>query len=421
MRRLLRGVRPEMGLFFFVIAMVSLGLGLSDGIFANYFKDAYHVTAVQRGFIEFPRELPGLLCALLIAGCSFMGDVRSALIAQVLSILGLTVLGLLTPPFGVMLIFLFINSLGMHMFMPLQDAIGMKLAEPDRVGKRMGQYNSVRSAFGFLASIFVFFGFRTGFLSFTTPIKWVFLAGVTAFVAALIGVVALSRRVQHKAGKPQKIKLVFRKEYKFYYLLTMLHGVQKQIAYVYGSWVIIDILLKKADTTAILAITCSFIGIFFMNALGRWMDRFGVKKMMYTAALTFVGVYTLYGFTVMGITSGNLPGHGWPVFAIYGLFVLDRMSMQMSMVNAVYLRSIAFEPAEVTATLSMGTSLDHVVSILAAIAGGFIWSGLGSHWVFFLAAAFSLGNVVIASLVRPDDERRRAQIYRAQRGIDMAL
>lgn len=414
-------MRPEMGLFFFVIAMVSIGLGLSDSIYANYFKDAYQVTAVQRGFIEFPRELPGLLCALVIAGCSFLGDIRSAMIAQVLSIVGLTVLGIFTPPFGIMLVFLFINSMGMHMFMPLQDAIGMKLAEPEQVGRRMGQYNSLKSGSGFLASVFVFFGFRTGFLSFTTPHKWVFLVGAAAFIAALTGLTALNRRVKQKATRPQRLKLVFRKEYKYYYFLTILHGVQKQIAFVYGSWVIIDLLMKKADTTAVLAIACSFIGIFFMNALGRWMDRFGIKKMMYVDALTFIGVYVLYGLVVMGITSGKLPSQGWPVFAIYGLFVLDRMSMQIGMVNAIYLRSIAFDPGEVTATLSMGTSLDHVVSILAAIAGGFIWTDLGSHWVFFLAAAFSLGNLLIAYLVKPDQERRRAVQYRTGRGISIDL
>ncbi|MDD3242110.1 MAG: MFS transporter [Eubacteriales bacterium] len=419
MRKWLGRVRPEMLLFFIVLAAVSLGLGLSDSVYANYFKDAYNVTAVQRGYIEFPRELPGLLCALVIAGLSFLGDFRTAVIAQILSIVGLLALGLLTPPFAVMLIFLFINSMGMHMFMPLQDAIGMELAEPDMVGKRMGQYSSLKSACGFVAAVAVFFGFRTGFFSFTAPVKLIFLIGAGAFIVALTAMLILTKKVKLPQRKPEKIKLVFRKEYKYYYLLTVLHGVQKQIAFVYGSWVIIDLLMKKADTTAILTIVCSFIGIFFLNALGKWMDRFGIKKMMFVDALTFIGVYILYGLVVLGINNGTLPSTGWPVFAIYTLFVLDRMSMQIGMVKSIYLRSIALEPGEVTATLSMGTSLDHVVSILAAIAGGFVWANWGSHWVFFMAAAFSLGNLVIAFLVKPEKERLRALEYRKAHGIEM--
>lgn len=60
----------------------------------------------------------------------------------------------------------------------------------------------------------------------------------------------------------------------------------------------------------------------------------------------------------------------------------------------------------------MGVSLDHVVSILAAICGGFVWSQWGSHWVFFMAAAFSLGNLYVALRVQPEKEQAEAAAMR---------
>jgi hypothetical protein len=42
----------------------------------------------------------------------------------------------------------------------------------------------------------------------------------------------------------RRTRLVLRKQYRYYYLLTMLNVVQKQIAYVFGSWVIVDLLLS---------------------------------------------------------------------------------------------------------------------------------------------------------------------------------
>ncbi len=416
MRKWLREMSPAMLLYLVVILLVALGNGMSDSVLANYFKDAYHVDSVLRGFIEFPRELPGFLCALLIAALSFFGDVRSAVFAQILSVVGLTVLGLFTPPFGGMLVFLFIYSMGQHLFMPLQDSIGMSLAEPDRIGKRMGQYNSVKSAVGFVAALLIFFGFRLNWFSFTTPVKLPFLIGAVCFALAVIALLALDRRVDRRpVVRGKKLRLVFRKQYKYYYLLTVIRGVQKQIAFVYGTWVVVDLLMKKADTTALLSIVSSFICIFFLSRLGKWMDKFGIKKMMYVDALTFIGVYTLYGFVVLGITSGALPDVGWPVFVVYTLFVLDRLSMQIGMVNAIYLRSIAYDEDEVTATLSTGVSLDHIVSILAAAAGGLVWKYWGSQWVFFMAALFSVGNIVVAYLVKPDQEREQALAARAQR------
>jgi len=394
-------------LFFLLLALTALANGLSDSVYGNYFKEVYEVTAFQRGFIEFPRELPGLLCALVIAALSHLGDLRVAFLAQLLACAGVAVLGLWTPSFGVMLIFLFVNSLGMHLFMPLQDAIGMSLAEPDRVGRRMGQYASVKSAVSFAAALLVFAGFRSGFFSFRTPVKAIFLWSAAAFALAAVAAFLLAGRAAAPRTARRPLRLVFRRQYKYYYLLTVLHGVQKQIAYVYGSWVIIDLLRKGADTMALLSIAANFVCIFFLRELGKWMDRFGIRKMMLLDALTFIVIYVIYGFAVWGIDGGALRGGLWP-WAIYLLFVLDRMSMQIGIIKSIYLRSIAWSDDEVTATLSAGTSLDHLVSIIAALLGGLVWSAWGSQWVFFMAALFSLGNLYVALRVRPEEEQALA-------------
>lgn len=389
--------RPEMLLFFVMIAAAALGNGLSDSVYSNYFKEVFHVNATQRAFIEFPRELPGLLCALIIASMSMLGDLKASLIAQVLACVGLTALGLFTPSFSVMLIFLFINSLGMHLFMPLSDGIGMSLAEPGQVGRRMGQYASVKMGAGFAAGLLVFFGFRLEWFSFQTPVNLLFLIGAGAFVVAILAALLLVRREgQVSPVKRQRVKLVFRKQYRWYYLLTMLHGVQKQIAYVFGAWVIVDLLQKGADVMSLLLIASSFISIFFMRVIGRWIDRLGIARMLFVNAFAFIFIYLIYGFVVWGITTRLIPDAGWPVIVVYALFVTDRLSMQLGVVKSIYLRQIAVNDEEVTQVLSTGISLDHLVSILAAQFSGLVWTHLGPQWVFFMAAFFSLGNVLAA-------------------------
>ncbi len=406
--------RIELILFFILISIVALGNGLSDSIYSNYFKEVYGVTAFQRGLIEFPRELPGILCTVVIGVLGFMGDIRVAFIAQILSLIGVTMLGLLTPSFGIMLVFLFINSMGMHLFMPLQDAIGMSLAEQDRIGRRMGQYSSVRAAFSLMAALMVFFGFRTGFFTFQEPVKIVFLISGALFTAAAVITALMSRRVNIEIKSQKRRKLVFRKQYKYFYFLTVLKGVQKQIAYVYGTWIIVDLLMKKADTIALLTIAFTFVSIFFLNKLGHWMDRYGIKSMMYFDALTFIIVYLVYGGMVWGIESGALQNQGWAVWTIYLLYIADRLSMQIGMVNSIYLRSIAVDKEEITSTLSMGVSLDHIISIIAAMIGGFIWTKWGSHWVFFLAALFSVGNLYVAAKVQPEEEAAATELLRSK-------
>jgi len=394
------GISPAFLVFLIMVVAAAIGNGFSDAIYGNFYKDVYDVTASERAFIEFPRELPGVCCAFVIAALSFLGDFKLSLIAQCLACGGLVVLGVFTPSFGLMLVFLFINSLGMHLFMPLQDSMTMAMSEPGKVGARMGMVASMKTAATFLCGVIVFLGFRFGWFTFKTTVKPVFLIGAGAFLVAVAAAIILVRMTRGMTHKKKKFRLIFRWKYRFYYILTILNGVQKQIAYVYGSWVIIDLLLKGADVMSLLVIVSSFIGIFFINLIGRWLDRKGIKFMLYLDALSFIIIYLIYGCVVFALTQNLLPDSTWSVMIVYVLFVLDRMSMQFAIVRSIYLRKIAEDPAEVTQVLSTGTSLDHIVSIIAAQVCGLVWTCFGPCWVFFFAAAISFGNLFIAWRVK---------------------
>lgn len=121
-------------LFLAAIILLTVAQGLSSSVFQIYFKEVYQVDSVQRGFLEIPREMPGVLCVVVISLLGSMGNVSMAFIAYGLSCLGLLVLGLLSPSYGIMMIFLFIASLGEHMMMPLRDSIAIDLSKEGKTG-----------------------------------------------------------------------------------------------------------------------------------------------------------------------------------------------------------------------------------------------------------------------------------------------
>ena len=391
---------PEIKTYFAVLAFSALALGFSNDVFANYFKDAYNVTPFQRGVIEFPRELPGILTTFVIAALAGFSDIKIAIIAQILGFAGITVLGFATPTFHLMLFFLFVNSLGQHLFMPLQDSIGMNLVKKGGLGTMMGKFKGVTTAFQMAAAIIVFFGFRFGFFSFTAKTKWIFILAAVLIACVLAALAILENMLKKETVTHERVRFVFRKEYKFYYTLVIMFGVQKQIMLVYGPWVVIELLGKKADTLAILGIIGSFLGMFFIPALGRALDRFGIKAMLYADALSFIGVYVLYGLVSGGYASGSIPTVGLWCFLAYAVLIFDRMSTQMGIIRTVYLRTIAVDPRDVTATLSLGMSMDHTVSIICAFAGGIVWTLWGPQWIFYLAAALSFVNLFVAIRVK---------------------
>ncbi len=392
--------KKDLFLFFAVVVAVNLAAGFSDGLFSNYFKEVYHTDGFHRGLIEFPREMPGVIVFFLISAISFLGDITIAFLAQGIAAVGLMVLGLVTPSFGIMLVFLFINSLGVHLYMPLRDSIGMSLSEPDMLGKRMGQFGGVSFAVLTIAGLAVFFLFRFGVFRFESRTKWPFVIAAVFYLVAMALLIKLKRDVGQVRTKREKLKLLFRKEYKYYYLLAIVFGVQKQVMLVFGPWVLIETLGQRVDTIVLLGIIASTLGMFFMPMLGRWIDRFGVKKLLFADAFSFIFVYLCYGLLTQSFNTGVLAKVGVPVLVTAALFVVDRLSSQMGIIRTIYLKSIAVEPSDVTPTLSLAMMMDHIVSIIVGVTGGLAWVTFGSQYIFYTVAALSLVNLAVAILVK---------------------
>lgn len=385
-------------LFVSVLALTALANGLGNNIFSNYFNEVFRIDEVQRGFIEIPRESPGILCMVLVAALGVLGNLWMSVVAQGLVLVGFIVMGWMSPGYGTMLIFLFIHSLGMHLFMPLNDAISMDLAEKGKVGETLGKFKGVTTLFNMAAAVMVFFGFRTGFFSFGQKTILPFAIGgiATAGAVILLAVLAVCSQ-QRDAVKNHK--LLFRRQYMPYYMVTLAYGCQKRIKIVFAPWVIINLLGQGADTVALLTILVHLAGTWAAPVIGRLLDKLGVRKMLWAEA-----AYIIISFSVMGLLSGMLAGGSFGLkdplaWLAFGTYVLCVLFEQFNMVHSYMMRSIALDPGEVTRTLSVGLSVDHIMAIIASPVMGLIWNAWGVQYVFYLAAMSALFQVAAAAMM----------------------
>jgi len=83
--------------------------------------------------------------------------------------------------------------------------------------------------------------------------------------------------------------------------------------------------------------------------------------------------------------------------------IIDRMSIQMGIVRITYLRAIVVDDSDLMPTLSLGQSMDHVISIACGYFGGIVWSLWGAQYVFFLVSALSFVNLYVAIKVKIND------------------
>jgi predicted MFS family arabinose efflux permease len=269
------------------------------------------------------------------------------------------------------------------------------------MGRMLGRFNSIRMAFMMVAGILSFLGFHFGWFSFETPIA-VFILSVLCFAFVALLLLALPKAAPEADGVVStNTKIVFKKEYARYYVICALYGGRKQIMLVYSPWVLIELLNFKADTISILAVIGAMIGIFFMPVVGKSIDRLGIRKVMLLEAMAFIGVYIAYGILSRWVNTHEVVLTGLIMMLVYLLNILDRMSAQFAMVRSIYMRHIALAPEDVTPSLSLGMSIDHVVAIAGSYICGMIWYNLGPEYVFVVAGVLSFVNMLVALGIRP--------------------
>ena len=377
-----------------VVAFIGFGMGLSDNLFSNYFRDAFEVDAFWRGFLEVPREMPGVLAVFILSALAFWGDKKLAVFSIGLKFIGIMLLALANPGFNMMMIYLFITTMGMHIFFPLYDSIGMSLANNGDFGKMLGRFNAWRIAFSLLAAALSFWGFRSGFFSFTTPIIVNFLIAGAAFAVVFFLLIYLMKITPNP--HPAKSHFVLKKEYINFYILAALFGGRKQIIFVFGPWVLIELFDFGADYISLLIIVSAIASIIALPFFGRLIDKYGAPRIMVIEVFLFFIIYFGYGFISGGIHGGLLVRSGFVIALVVLVHVLDRVVLNFGMARSIYLRTIALSSEDVTPTIATGMALDHIFSIGSALLCGWLWWEFGPQYVFIFSGILALAQLVVA-------------------------
>ena len=369
-------------LLLFSIASFAVGLAgsLVDSTFNNFLNDSYTITAAQRSFLEFPREIPGFIVVFVSALLWFLGSRKLGALSLLLGSVGIFLVGAFSQTYTVMVLFLFLFSVGNHLFMPVASTVGMELAREGKTGHRLGQMNAIRNLAAICGSGLVFVGFK--YLGFSYQLTYT----IAAFFFAL-GMLMMAFMTPSKVQKTNlKSFISLRKEYTLYYVLSVLYGSRKQIFITFGPWVIVTIFGKPTQTIATLIVIGGVIGILFQPILGRAIDKLGEKVVLASEAVLLVFVCLGYGFS-KSILPVNV------AFIVTCIcYLLDQVLMSVSMARSTYMKKIALQPSDIQPALSASITIDHFFSIGVALLGGVIWNQFGFQYVFLFGVVIAVIN-----------------------------
>jgi MFS family permease len=262
----------------------------------------------------------------------------------------------------------------------------MELAGSTGRGRRLGQISGVGVGAGIVGCALVWLLMRHGGQGYAAVF---FVGGAASLVA---GGVLLAMRMPgaHLARAP----LVWNRRYWLYYLLSFLFGARKQIFITFGPWVLIKIFHQPAVIFAQLWMVASALGVVFQPFLGWAIDRFGERRvLMGDAAIIFL-VCLGYGF------AEHLGNATLALWLLYACFVLDQLLFGTGMARDTYLSRTAVRKEDVAPTLSLGISINHIVSMSIPWVGGWVWERYGYDKVFLGAAVVALTMGCLAHRIR---------------------
>ena len=376
--------------FFISIMTFGLAFGLYKGIIDNYLADIVSMTSFDKGVSEFFRELPGLLLVFILAALYTLSAECIYKIGAFIMFAGLALQTVIPADRALVVLVIFIFSLGDHIQIGMRNTLTLQYSRKGRGGSALGLQNAVYQSgmlAGYLVIAAVFF-FMTG-----TPLLYRCVFGAAALI--ILAGFAASLGLHGKSETDgTKRRFHFRKKFSKYYMLELFYGARKQIFFTFGPYLLV--LFYGADAMAIsilFAVTsvCTFIAA---PVVGRIIDRFGYKIVMIMDTLILVAVCFFYGF------AHHLFSMHTAFLVCCVNYVLDSVISLASMASNVYVQDLSDNHEEVRATISTGLSVNHLVTILVALFGGWIWQVLGIETLFMLSAALGLCNSAYAATIK---------------------
>lgn len=373
------------------VLLATLWFGAASGIFQstlnNYLADIHGFDAAARGWLEFPRELPGFLM-IFIAGALLLRLRETQMAALAMILTGLGALGLAYLAGGPVLLIAWITiwSLGDHIIFTVEGPIGLKLARQGGEGHRLGQLGGARNLGVILGVAAVYLLARTAGDRYDL---FYLLAAGAALAAGL-----LYRGLRAGAGDPPSRRLVVRRRYGLFYAISALFGIRKQIFMVFGTWVLVALHGVPVATIAMLYFIAATLGVVMRPLLGDVIDWLGERTVLAADELLLVLVCLVYGF------AGDLLPAPHALRALYAAYVLDSVLFALRVARTTYLRKIALDPADITPTLSLGLTIDHAVAMTLPVLSGHVWTAWGHRWVFVIAAAIAMVGFFVCLRIR---------------------
>ncbi|MFT5224840.1 MAG: putative MFS family arabinose efflux permease [Polaribacter sp.] len=380
--------RPEILLYLFSAA-VPLSFATWQALINNFAIEQVAFTGVEIGILQSLREVPGFIAFGVIFLLLIIREQTVAFLALIALGIGTAITGFLPSIMGLYFTTV-LMSMGYHYAETIQQSLSLQLVSRDRLPVVMGRQIAVGSFTGLIvfAALFALMdGLNMGY-------RWVYLigGGLTVMIACFM----YFKFPHFKGEAEQHKKIILRKRYWLYYLLTFLSGARRQIFVVFAGFLMVEKFHFSVGEMAILFLVNGVLTIYLAPRIGRLVSIWGERKIL---TLEYVGLVII--FSCYAIADS--------VIFVSLLYILDHIFFAMAIALKTYLKKIA-DPADMASTAGVSFSINHIAAVILPFALGLVWI-FSPALVFIVGAGIAVMSLVLSQMVPDHPEQGMETIY----------
>lgn len=348
-------------------------------LFNNFAVDTIGIDGLHMGILQSVRETPGFLTFLVIYVLLFIREERLSAWGILLMGVGIGMTGLL-PSFQGLILSIFIMSLGFHYFETTNQSLTLQYFTKKEAPLVMGKLKSYAA----LANIAV--GMAVWFISDYLPMSYIFM--IVGILVVLVGLYALTRRPADASKPVQEKKIVLKKKYWLYYVLSLLSGARRQIFVVFVVFMLVTKYDYSIREVAILFLINNILVYFISPYIARAINKFGERKVLSLEYASLIIIFLSYAFVSNRYVAG-------------GLYIVDHIFFGFAMAINSYLQKIA-DPKDMANSISTGFAINHISAVIIPVFGGILWMW---NWQlpFIVGAVLALFSLIFVQKIKPKE------------------
>lgn len=359
--------KRKMYIFLFILAAVSAASFQGWRTLLNNFAvDVAGLDGTEIGLIQSVREIPGFLALTVVYVLLVIKEHRLASLSIIILGIGVSLAGFMPSFFGIMFTTL-IMSFGFHYYETVNQSLTLQYFDNIEAPVVLGRMRSVNAAANICIGGAIF-------------VAAYFMDYVSMFI--MVGVISVAGGAYcfftdpaDKNLPPQRKKMVFRKKYWLFYVLTFLSGARRQIFVTFAVFLMVKKFGYSIQSVTIMFVANNVVNFFLNPMIGRAINKFGERKVLTLEYSSLFFIFLGYAFTESAFVAGVL-------------YILDNIFFNFAIAIRTYFQKIA-DPADISPSMAMGFTINHIAAVLVPALGGLIWM-VDYRTVFVTAAILSL-------------------------------